>query len=35
MFLGKIVAVEYDPNRNVRIGLVFYANGAKGYMLIA
>ena len=32
--LGKIVAVEYDPNRNVRIGLVFYANGAKTYMLL-
>lgn len=31
---GKIAAVEYDPNRNVRIGLVFYANGAKHYMLL-
>ena len=31
---GKIVAVEYDPNRNVRIGLVVYANGAKYYMLL-
>jgi large subunit ribosomal protein L2 len=31
---GKIAAVEYDPNRNVRIALVFYANGAKKYMLM-
>ena len=31
---GKIVTVEYDPNRNVRIGLVVYANGAKYYMLL-
>lgn len=31
---GKIVAVEYDPNRNVRIGLVSYLNGAKTYMLM-
>lgn len=32
---GKIVSVEYDPNRNVRIGLVSYANGAKRYILMA
>jgi len=31
---GKIVSVEYDPNRNVRIGLVFYENGAKRYILL-
>ncbi len=31
---GKIVAVEYDPNRNVRIALVSYRNGAKNYMLM-
>lgn len=31
---GKIIAVEYDPNRNVRIGLVAYKNGAKRYMLL-
>ncbi len=30
---GKIVAVEYDPNRNVPIVLVSYANGAKTYQL--
>lgn len=31
---GKIAAIEYDPNRNVRIGLVFYKNGSKKYMLM-
>lgn len=31
---GKLVAIEYDPNRNVRIGLVHYVNGAKSYMLL-
>ncbi len=31
---GTIKAVEYDPNRNVRIGLVFYLNGAKKYILL-
>lgn len=31
---GKIIAVEYDPNRNVRIGLVLYNDGAKGYILL-
>lgn len=31
---GKIVTVEYDPNRNVRIGLVSFNNGAKTYMLL-
>lgn len=31
---GKVVAIEYDPNRNVRVGLIFYANGAKRYMLL-
>lgn len=30
---GKVVTVEYDPNRNVRIMLVAYANGAKKYLL--
>jgi large subunit ribosomal protein L2 len=32
--LGTITAVEYDPNRNVRIGLVFFANGSKRYILL-
>jgi large subunit ribosomal protein L2 len=31
---GKVTSIEYDPNRNVRIGLVVYANGAKCYMLM-
>ncbi len=31
---GRIATVEYDPNRNVRIGLVVYENGAKTYMLL-
>lgn len=31
---GKLVAIEYDPNRNVRIGLVVYNNGAKRYILL-
>src|SRR5581483_5386665 len=30
---GKVMTVEYDPNRNVRIMLVSYANGAKHYLL--
>ncbi len=31
---GRIIAVEYDPNRNVRLGLVLYANGNKRYILM-
>lgn len=31
---GVLRTVEYDPNRNVRIGLVQYANGVKRYMLL-
>jgi len=31
---GKIVAIEYDPNRNVHIALVYYKNGAKRYVLM-
>lgn len=31
---GKITAIEYDPNRNVNLGLVSYANGAKKYILL-
>jgi large subunit ribosomal protein L2 len=31
---GRVTAVEYDPNRNVRIGLVVYKNGAKRYILL-
>lgn len=31
---GTVVTIEYDPNRNVRIGLVVYQNGAKTYILM-
>jgi large subunit ribosomal protein L2 len=31
---GTVASIEYDPNRNVRIGLVVYQNGAKKYMLM-
>ncbi|OIP79469.1 MAG: 50S ribosomal protein L2 [Parcubacteria group bacterium CG08_land_8_20_14_0_20_48_21] len=30
---GKIVSVEYDPNRNARIMLVVYRDGEKAYAL--
>ncbi|MBT4595216.1 50S ribosomal protein L2 [bacterium] len=30
---GRVVAFEYDPNRNVSLALITYANGAKGYIL--
>ncbi len=32
---GTVAAIEYDPNRNCRIALVHYADGAKGYILAA
>jgi large subunit ribosomal protein L2 len=32
---GTVNAIEYDPNRNCRIALVYYANGEKGYILAA
>ena len=31
---GTVKTIEYDPNRNVRIGLVVYKNGAKSSMLL-
>lgn len=31
---GKVVSIEYDPNRNVRIALVVFASGAKKYILM-
>ncbi len=31
---GTVSTVEYDPNRNVRIGLVVYKNGVKAYILL-
>jgi large subunit ribosomal protein L2 len=30
---GKVMAIEYDPNRTARIALVTYADGEKRYML--
>lgn len=30
---GKIVALEYDPNRTARIALVYYKDGEKRYIL--
>lgn len=30
---AKVMAVEYDPNRNARIALVFYQDGEKRYIL--
>jgi len=31
--LGKVAAIEYDPNRSARIALVHYADGDKRYIL--
>ncbi|MDH7481851.1 MAG: 50S ribosomal protein L2 [Armatimonadota bacterium] len=30
---GKVVSIEYDPNRSARIALVVYADGEKRYIL--
>jgi large subunit ribosomal protein L2 len=30
---GKVVAIEYDPNRSARIALIQYADGEKRYIL--
>jgi len=30
---GRVVSIEYDPNRNARIALVYYADGEKSYIL--
>ena len=30
---GKVVAIEYDPNRSARIALISYADGEKRYIL--
>ena len=32
---GQIAAIEYDPNRNARIALVYYIDGEKRYILHA
>lgn len=30
---GKVMSLEYDPNRSARIALVYYADGEKRYIL--
>ena len=30
---GRVVSIEYDPNRTTRIALIFYADGEKSYIL--
>jgi len=30
---GKVISIEYDPNRNTRISLIHYENGEKRYIL--
>jgi len=30
---ATVKTIEYDPNRSARIALLFYADGAKAYML--
>jgi large subunit ribosomal protein L2 len=30
---GKVSAIEYDPNRNARIALIFYDTGEKAYII--
>ncbi|HQO91334.1 MAG TPA: 50S ribosomal protein L2 [bacterium] len=30
---GKVEAIEYDPNRNARIALIFYLDGEKRYIV--
>ncbi|OGF32039.1 50S ribosomal protein L2 [Candidatus Falkowbacteria bacterium RIFCSPLOWO2_12_FULL_45_13] len=31
---GKIMTIEYDPNRGARIGLVYYQDGEKRYIIV-
>ena len=31
--IAKVVSIEYDPNRNARIALLFYQDGTKRYIL--
>ncbi len=31
--LGRVIAIEYDPNRNTEIALVHYADGEKRFIL--
>lgn len=30
---GRVVSIEYDPNRSARIALIYYKDGAKDYIL--
>ncbi|HEU0020473.1 MAG TPA: 50S ribosomal protein L2 [Dehalococcoidia bacterium] len=30
---GRVVSIEYDPNRTTRIALIYYADGEKSYIL--
>ena len=30
---GKVIGLEYDPNRSARIALITYRDGEKGYIL--
>jgi large subunit ribosomal protein L2 len=30
---GKVVGIEYDPNRSARIALIFYVDGEKRYII--
>ena len=30
---GRVVSIEYDPNRSARIALIYYADGEKRYIL--
>ena len=30
---GRVVAIEYDPNRSARIALIYYTDGEKRYIL--
>lgn len=32
--IGQVTAIEYDPNRNVKIALVSYTDGEKRYILL-
>lgn len=31
--IGKVVAIEYDPNRTANIALIYYKDGTKSYIL--
>ena len=31
--LGTVASIEYDPNRNARIALIYYSDGEKRYIL--